>query len=616
MTAKVMQMVNDLIGQGRWEEAQAVLTRLSDQSPGDPEVEFQLGVLAYSGGNYDQAERHLKKALESLSDKVEVHYYLGLTLLKLKRPAEALVCFRDACERQADSACSHLYWGMSLADMGSYRGAIGQYNQAIKLNANFVSAYYAAGLAFHKLNQYEEALNYFQKAIDLDPNFAEAYNGLALMQMALHRESDALASFARAAKLNDKLVVVQKNWASALSTLGRFLDATERYQAIIASGAKPLSARERAQVFSDWGVNLFYLERYEEACEKLIEAVDIDPGLVGARLNLGMVQHVLKEYEQAAGVFEKALETHPQIAEVRLFLGIAYFFAGHYQESLNMLLEAKDLQLHHPDLDMWIAYCEAALNHYDLAETYFAQAIKSNDKNFLAYDGYGSCLMRDGKYEEALAKLSSCIQINPNYGLGHWHLARCLDALDRKEEANKHFHYAVEFDPRCLEPEKKALEKLLKQKNHALASEKAQRLMEVAFNDPEVKILQAKILLSQNQLDESEALLQEVLTALPEHGPANEVLGEVYLSAGKFVEADEQFRLACERVEGDVPLYIAWGKTLLLLGFHELALEKFAYASELDPYDVDTYEIWGTTLKTLGRYQESADVYKRAQAYL
>jgi Tfp pilus assembly protein PilF len=109
-----------------------------------------------------------------------------------------------------------------------------------------------------------------------------------------------------------------------------------------------------------------------------------------------------------------------------------------------------------------------------------------------------------------------------------------------------------------------------------------------------------------------------VLIEDPNNVTAHMLAGQIFMNQGRLVEADDMFRKASDgsASDGEASLFYSWGKTLALLGLHELAIEKYQKASEIDPYDGDVYEAWGAVLKFLGRFGEAAEVYKRAADYL
>ncbi len=611
-----MSLVNDLISQQRWDEAYSMLSRYASQQPNDPQIEYELGVLCFNMGRYADAEIHLKTSLSIFADSPEAHYHLGLTLLKEDRPQEAMPEFREACERKGNFAVGHLHWGLALSAMGKLSGAVGQFNQAIKLNPQMSSAYYQAAVACFNQGQFVEAVQYFQKACNVAPMLGEAYNGLGVTLAAMGKYEDAVQCFAKAWQVDNSLAVVQRNWASALVQLGQVDEAIRHYQEAVGVTTRVLSAKDRAVTYNDWGVNLFRANRMDEAAEKLVYAVDVDPTFAGAHLNLGLVRTSLQEFELAAEAFEKALEVNPNQMEIALNSAITYLMVGRYSESLDRLNQIQAKGIKSSELDFWLGYANLALGNSAAAQENFEKSIFQNSTNYMALDGLGCCFALNRQHAEAIDKFSQCLALNREYALGHLHLARSLEAVGRGDAALLEYREAITRDPKCLLPEKEVIETLLRASHFDAVMARSLKLLEISPMDTDAKLSLAKAMRAQNRMPEALSLLEGMIQEDPTNGNAIVLMGQIFLSQGRFVEADEQFRVASTVFDGDALLYYSWGKSLSLLGLHELALEKYAKASEIDPYDADVYDAWGAALKTLGRFGEAAEVFKRASEYM
>lgn len=611
-----MQLVKDLITQDRWDEAHSVLIRHARQTRGDPEVEYSLGVLCFNMGRFDESERHLKNALAINPDYADAFYQLGLCLLKQNRSQEAMTHFRDACERKPGFAVGHLHWGLALSSMGSHRGALGQFRQAIKLSPQMAAAHYQAGISSFQLDQYMEASQHFQAATEADPKLAEAFNGLGTSLCALGKFSEALLHFANAVEVDNQYALAHRNWAAALVQLQRLDEAVKHYQEAIGLSPQSMTASERAVIYNDWGANLFRQNKLEQASEKFFQAVDVDPAMEAARLNLGLVNMAMGEYEYAAEVFEKGLEINYADVELTMYCCVNLLILGRFDEAFEKLNKIEKMGLSHPDLYLWLGYAHLGAGRSPAAEVSFEKALAISANNYLAIDGWGCALALAGKHEAAVEKFKQCIAVNDGYGLGHLHLSRSLEGIGQIEVARHEYREAIVRDPLCLVPQKEALDKLLEAHQFDFVMQQSMRMLDVLPHDVEAKLALAKALKAQNRTNESLHLLQELINERPDNGPSRVLAGQIFLSKGRFAEADEMFRVASELFDGDSSLFFCWGKTLALLGLHELALEKYRKASEIDPYDGDTYEAWGATLKSLGRFSEAAEVYKRAAQYI
>lgn len=613
---KVLQLVKDLVNQDRWDEAHSVLTRHARQSMNDPDVEYYLGVLCFNMGRFDEAERHLKTCLQIASNNTDAHYQLGLCLLKQDRPAEAMPEFREACEGREGFAVGHLHWGLALAAMGKLPGALGQFKQAIKSSPKMASAYYQAGICSFQLEQYQDAAQFFEQACLADPKMAEAFNCLGIALCAMGNVQAGANCFQKAVEVDSQYALAHRNWAQALAQLGQAAEAVKHYQDAINLAPTSMTASERALIYNDWGVNLFQQNLLDDACEKFLHAVDVDPNLEHARLNLGLVYMALKEYDRAAEVFEKGLEINYANVHMAMYCAVNYLLTGRFDDALARLTKVVAAGMSHPDVDLWMGFAHVGSGRTDPAEKSFEKALVQNPRNFLALDGWGCALALAGNHEAAVEKFRQCVAINDGYGLGHLHLARSLDELGQADVSKHEFREAILRDPLCIIPQKEALEKLLDAHQFEYVMQQSMKMLDVLPHDTEAKLALAKALRAQSRLSEALHLVQELIEERPNNGPARVIAGQIFLVKGRYVEADQMFREASELYEGDAPLFYSWGKALALLGLHDFALEKYQRASEIDPYDGDIYEAWGATLKQLGRFAEAAEVYKRASQYI
>lgn len=613
---KVLQLVKDLVNQDRWDEAHSVLTRHARQTRNDPDVEYYLGVLCFNMGRFDEAERHLKTCLSIAPNNGDAHYQLGLCLLKENRASEAMPEFREACELKPDFAVGHLHWGLSLATMGKLPGALGQFKQAVKCNPKLAAGFYQAGICSFQLEQYAEAAEQFGAACQADPKMAEAFNCLGISLCAMGKVADGVTFFQRAVEVDSQYALAHRNWAQALVQIGKPEEAVRHYQDAINLSANSMTAAERALIYNDWGVTLFQQNLLDDACEKFLQAVDVDPQQEHSRLNLGLVYMALKEYDRAAEVFEKGLEINYANIDMAMYCSVNYLLTGRFDDALNRLTKVTASGIQHPDVDLWMGFAHVGSGRTEPAERCFERALLQNPRAYLALDGWGCALAAAGNHAGAVEKFRQCVALNDGYGLAHLHLARSLDEIGQPDGSKHEFREAILRDPLCVIPQKEALEKLLEAHQFEFVMQQSMKLLDVLPHDVDAKLALAKALKAQNRLNEALHLVQELIEERPNNGPARVIAGQIFLGKGRYVEADEMFRDASQLYEGEAGLFYSWGKALALLGLHDFALEKYQRASEIDPYDGDTYEAWGSTLKALGRFAEAAEVYKRASQYI
>jgi tetratricopeptide (TPR) repeat protein len=88
MHLQALEALSDLDG------AQALLSKLINNNPNDPELEWSIGMLYMQIDDYEQALTHLLKVATLDPNNAQIHYYLGLNYKQLNQPSFALKHFR------------------------------------------------------------------------------------------------------------------------------------------------------------------------------------------------------------------------------------------------------------------------------------------------------------------------------------------------------------------------------------------------------------------------------------------------------------------------------------------------------------------------------------------
>jgi serine/threonine-protein kinase len=241
------------------------------------------------------------------------------------------------------------------------------------------------------------SIQFFQQAIDLDPTYALAYAGIAEAYRSLPINSDvppddafplAHAAAAKALEIDEMLADVHAtlsilnswydwDWESAereakraitlnpnsseahranallLSALGRQKEAI--VAAAQARELDPLALLTRTHE----ALFLYYDGRYEEAREKLIKTLDIDPNFWIALLTLAKIYIRQGQYGDALAELNRARVSSGGNTQTISLIGYASALSGDRAQALTMLDELKDLsrQRYVPP------YCIAMIHH-------------------------------------------------------------------------------------------------------------------------------------------------------------------------------------------------------------------------------------------------------------
>ena len=114
----------------------------------------------------------------AVAQSVEQLYQQGNAAQKAGNFAEAERIFRRAIELDPNYALAYNGLGTALGDQKKLDEAIAAFRKALELDPNYAFAYNNLGVALSKQKKWDEAIAAFQKALEIDPNFVLAQNNL------------------------------------------------------------------------------------------------------------------------------------------------------------------------------------------------------------------------------------------------------------------------------------------------------------------------------------------------------------------------------------------------------------------------------------------------------
>lgn len=242
--------------------------------------------------------------------------------------------------------------------------------------------------------------------------------------------------------------------ASAIAKIEeRFLDAysflragmanerTGDYAGAVRSYQRGLAVQpENAELLNSLGFALFQQGKSQEAIAALEKAVAVDPKHMKAHNNLALAAIDLDELELAEAHYRESLAIEPQPA-IYNDLGFVLERQGltedavlQYRKALE--LDATSASAHHN-------LAASLLQTGDLAEAedHFRAAL-AQQPSAKSYTGLGVVLAKQGRVDEAIARLNDAIEADPKSPIAHEKLAEILLGLGRTEDARKEMETA------------------------------------------------------------------------------------------------------------------------------------------------------------------------------
>jgi len=191
------------------------------------------------------------------------------------------------------------------------------------------------------------------------------------------------------------------------------------------SGGQLRSESKKSFAFHyNLGMAAFDKGDYRSAATHFKRSISLNPNIARTHNDLGMCYLFLKENEKAIPEFERALELDPSLAETHNNLGIAFFSVGRYREAEQQF--------------------NATLSYSDYGT------------KFIPLFNLGNLYQKEGRYEQAITVYNTALEeeqkITLQYRISiHHQLGNALLAMDRYQDAYKHFEQALVLNPRLVE---------------------------------------------------------------------------------------------------------------------------------------------------------------------
>lgn len=259
------------------EEGKEVLRLLSSNNIAKrPEIETFL-IMAYSHynkGNYQEAEKLCKYAIEIKSNYIDSHFFLGHLYLMQDKYASSIASFQRYFQIKGDLEKKPEFNHLVIYSVTKSH-----------------EAYAGLGIAYGKLEDYEESINQFKKAVSICPEYAEAYNGLGVIYGHEGRLNEAVAHLKTA-------LLIKPEYSEAHKNLGIVYAMQEKASLAIEAFEKAIQINpDIAEVHNDLGVVLAKEGKFEHAIQSFKKAIEINPNYSQANNNLTLAYKKFNDHK-------------------------------------------------------------------------------------------------------------------------------------------------------------------------------------------------------------------------------------------------------------------------------------------------------------------------------
>jgi tetratricopeptide (TPR) repeat protein/TolB-like protein/DNA-binding winged helix-turn-helix (wHTH) protein len=246
--------------------------------------------------------------------------------------------------------------------------------KALDLNPNLDIVYTSLGELYTATGRYELAENAYLDALRIDPNNSTSLIGLGEVYRMQQRPDEAEASIRKAIGLHPGDWATYNALGTFLYRSGRYIEAAEQFRIMVTLD------NSNARAYTNLASSLLLAEQYEAAEPAYRRALELEPHAM-TYSNLGMLLYTVGRYDEAISTLRNAVAMADQNHLVRSNLGDALRAAGRDAEARQVFETARDLaeqalQVNPNDAftQMDLAWISAVLGDYEIAHDLITRA--------------------------------------------------------------------------------------------------------------------------------------------------------------------------------------------------------------------------------------------------
>lgn len=325
-------------------------------------------------------------------------------------------------------------------------------------SGNSADKLYKEGLKYIDNGNYEEAASNFSKAIALKADRAEYYIDYGMSLIMLNENKEAILNFDKAI-LNKENIIVNKNNKLAYRGKGIAYYKSHQYKEAIEEFDKALSLNE----LSDLDEDILYYKGsaeeksglYEDAVQTYTALIDNNPSDDKAYNNRGHAYGKLHEFDKGLADYDKAISLKK--GNYNHYLGKYFLFmeADRKEEAHAILKEAASIKVETEEDKFNLAKVHYYLEEYDLAIDEFSKAFESGFKESYYY--LGSIYDKREDFKEAVINYQKYIEAESisKTVLVYNQIGACLIKLGRYSEALSYIQTGLEYQDKNVEQQLK-----------------------------------------------------------------------------------------------------------------------------------------------------------------
>jgi len=359
----------------------------AEAQPRDAERSGQLGMVLYANEQYEFAIPCFERAQVLAPAEARWPYFLGRTQSNVSSADRGMAALRRTLRLKPDYLPAQVLLAKALVEDGQTVEGRQLYEAILRAHPETAEAHYGLGRLDAAAGQADAAIEHLKKACALWPSFGAAHFALARAYRDRGLGDEAQAELQLYEK--DKLgwPAVPDPFMSALTAL-----------------------KGGAAARLDKGIQLAEAGQLQAAAEEHEAALQADPKLLPAHVNLIRIYGSLHQPARAEEHYRAGVALDPNLAELHYNHGVVLMDEGRNAEAAEAFRRAVELKPAYADAQNNYAYLLMTAGQLDEAALHYRAAIAAKPDLRAARFNLGRILVNQGQLAEAIEQLAQTVE--------------------------------------------------------------------------------------------------------------------------------------------------------------------------------------------------------------
>ncbi|MCR4434333.1 MAG: tetratricopeptide repeat protein [Clostridiales bacterium] len=409
---------------------------------------------------------------------------------------------------------------------------------------------------------------------------------------------EAVQSYKKALAINESLAGEAKSSQDAFTVLKPAKETGGRNK------SERDVRREEYMVYYNLGNAQFKLNRFQQAIESYMKALEINPVLEDANENIARAMIALKKVDEAIEYYKKIVEKEKNNYKLHLIIGKLYSEINQYAEAEKELKES--LRLNNGCKEGYEELGKILLKQgrYGEAVDIYKKLSRISPEDFKAYYNLGVCQYQSGLIEESTRSYKKAIELKPDSYRAYYNLAIALDGMGRPDEAIAYLKKVIELKPDFTDAYNNLGVLLSTQGKHLEALGVYTKGLKKNPEDYGLFYNMGITLAEMRRYGEAVEAYKSALELKPDEYEISYHLGAALIELKKYNEAVEVYKSALKIKPEDSEIFYNLSIIYALLKKQDIAVDNLRKAIELN-----------SDIKEDARYNKAFDSLRQINAF-